>query len=255
MLCSLSTPLPLRTPHAGMGVPGSAVGDDLGELRAVVPQRRQLRLGAAQATCAGRQYGCSSARLGVDLLLGVAARVVLLTTKAPCRRRRRCRGSRRSSSDLVLSYAGDCRAGEEHRAALDRAVLEPVAGVGLAERLPDEVGDERDDRDHQRDERDAEHALEVRAFEHVVVEERREVLGLLRLRVPPQAHDAVRDEDRAKPTTSDQVDEDQVVRKLMRGSDHRGARARVRHRARPRGSVRWCWCRSAGRSGGCRCRR
>jgi hypothetical protein len=48
----------------------------------------------------------------------------------------------------------------------------------------------------------------VRALEHVVVEERREVLGLPRLRIAAQAHDAVRDEEE-EAAHRHQVDDDQ----------------------------------------------
>ena len=83
--------------------------------------------------------------------------------------------------------------GEQHRAALDGLFLERVLRLRAAERLPDEVRDQAEHEDHQRDERDSERPLEVRAFHHVVVEERREVLRLRHFRVPAQAEHPVRD--------------------------------------------------------------
>jgi hypothetical protein len=120
--------------------------------------------------------------------------------------------------------------GEQHRAALDRPVLEAGLRRGLAERLPDEVAEQGEHDDDERDQRHAEHALEVCALEHLVVEERREVVRRLRFGVPAQADDAEDDEpDQAR--DGEHIGEDQDgaeahARGAPEGAEPRGLTAR-----------------------------
>ena len=179
MPCALSTPLPLAMPHAGIGRARPAVGDDVVELRPRVAQAGQL-----QARClptrpvAAGSTAAWPARSSLTVWSGSHRGSSLLTTKAaepPPPSGPWQFGAQQRLGGVVL---GRVAVGEQDRTTLDGAVLEALGRVGAAERLPDEVRDERDDRDHERDQRDAEHTLEVRAFEHVVVVEALEVLGL-----------------------------------------------------------------------------
>ena len=200
----------LAAEHTPRGHRGArpAVGDDLGQLLAVVAQPGELQARRPPRHLLGQALGMFCRELGVDHLVRVAAGVFALDHE---------RRHATAAVDAVAVRAQErlgavvrlrLVVGEEHRAALDRTLLEAGLRRRLAERLPDEVAEEAEHDDDERDERHAEHALEVRALEHVVVEERGEVVRGLRLRVPPQAEDPVDDEpDQAR--DREQVDDDQ----------------------------------------------
>ena len=88
-----------HTPR-GHGRARSAVGDDLGELLAVVLQRRRsCEVGRGPGHLLGQAVGLLLGELGVDDLVGVAARVLALHhERGACRRRRRRRGSSRRAA-------------------------------------------------------------------------------------------------------------------------------------------------------------
>jgi hypothetical protein len=62
MLCSWSAPLPLATPHAGIGVPGRPYVMICVNCAREYRKPASCRFGAAQDTCLGRQYGWFFAR-------------------------------------------------------------------------------------------------------------------------------------------------------------------------------------------------
>ena len=157
-----------------------------------VAQRRELQARRRPRHLLGQAVG---GRVGGDLGLRIAARVArsgCVNGAVPPPPSTPWQSAQ--SSDLVASYAGLWRWRRASRPARPTARGSRSAAGVLTERLPDEVGEQRDDDDDQCDQRaPAEHALEVRALEDLVVEERREVLGR-GLLVVPEAEDPEHDE-------------------------------------------------------------
>ena len=130
---------------------GTAVRDDVGELGLRVAQPGELEARGSPRDLRRQAVRLRGHEIGVDHLLRVAARVLALHHEL-----RRAAPAVRAvtvgaQEGLGRVVDGRVLVGEQHRAPLFGAVLERLRRIGTAERLPDEVGDERHHRDHQRD--------------------------------------------------------------------------------------------------------
>ena len=118
----LERALPGRDPPGRHRCPGSAEGDDLGQLRASSSAAARTGGSAPPTTPARQAVGRRLRRSAAAF--GSQRGSSLLTTKVAAPPPPSTPWQFAHSSDLVLSYSFDCRVGEQRRAALDRLLVE-----------------------------------------------------------------------------------------------------------------------------------
>src|SRR5436190_8784861 len=107
MLCWLSAPLPLFTPHAGIGVPGRPYVTICVSCAREYRSGASCRFGAAHFTIDGRQYGFVVASSSSTFCVVLHRGSVLLTTWVATPPPASGPWQRAQLSDLVLSKNGE----------------------------------------------------------------------------------------------------------------------------------------------------